>query len=233
MTAIQETNEKLRDRSRPVRKNKARQAALVGNFQRYFNKFVAACESSSLFNIHGGTLERPLSLGAGAPSYNNSSYAYLGLSARAALAAAPTGARRRYLRWVLLSPRELGELSVYMQVFPDDVILMFARQSASSVAENENRSLAHVHSWGINNKLREIRPLNLTIDRKVTLTLHVAKVCKKATNTYKGIARAAKETCDLSPENVRTIYNAVIVYRSVRFVRLDTSDEEARRVNDA
>ncbi|GBP90791.1 Putative 115 kDa protein in type-1 retrotransposable element R1DM [Eumeta japonica] len=40
----------------------------------------------------------------------------------------------------------------------------------------------------------EIRLLGLTIDRKLTFIPHVAKACKKATNIYKGLARAAKAT---------------------------------------
>ncbi|GBP82536.1 Putative 115 kDa protein in type-1 retrotransposable element R1DM [Eumeta japonica] len=56
----------------------------------------------------------------------------------------------------------------------------------------------------------EIRLLGLTIDRKLTFVPHVAKACKKATNIYKGLARAAKATWALSPEIVRTIYITVI-----------------------
>ncbi|GBP93906.1 Putative 115 kDa protein in type-1 retrotransposable element R1DM [Eumeta japonica] len=56
----------------------------------------------------------------------------------------------------------------------------------------------------------EIRLLGLTIDRKLTFGPHVAKACKKATNIYKGLARAAKATWGLSPEIVRTIYITVI-----------------------
>ncbi|GBP78444.1 Putative 115 kDa protein in type-1 retrotransposable element R1DM [Eumeta japonica] len=56
----------------------------------------------------------------------------------------------------------------------------------------------------------EIRLLGLTIDRKLTFVPHVAKACKKATNIYKGLARAAKATWGLSPEIVRTIYITVI-----------------------
>ncbi|GBP96467.1 Putative 115 kDa protein in type-1 retrotransposable element R1DM [Eumeta japonica] len=55
----------------------------------------------------------------------------------------------------------------------------------------------------------EIR-LGLTIDKKLTFIPHVAKACKKATNIYKGLARAAKATWGLSPEIVRTIYITVI-----------------------
>ncbi|GBP88383.1 Putative 115 kDa protein in type-1 retrotransposable element R1DM [Eumeta japonica] len=56
----------------------------------------------------------------------------------------------------------------------------------------------------------EIRLLGLTIDKRLTFTLHVAKACKKAANIYKGIARAAKAIWGSSPEIVRTIYVAVI-----------------------
>ncbi|GBP78439.1 Putative 115 kDa protein in type-1 retrotransposable element R1DM [Eumeta japonica] len=56
----------------------------------------------------------------------------------------------------------------------------------------------------------EIRLLGLMIDKRLTFVPHVSKACKKATNIYKGIARAAKATWGLSPEIVRTIYVAVI-----------------------
>ncbi|GBP51310.1 Putative 115 kDa protein in type-1 retrotransposable element R1DM [Eumeta japonica] len=59
----------------------------------------------------------------------------------------------------------------------------------------------------------EIRLLGLTIDRKLTFVPHVAKACKKASNIYKGLARAAKALSvgqGLSPEVVRTIYITVI-----------------------
>ncbi|GBP60537.1 Putative 115 kDa protein in type-1 retrotransposable element R1DM [Eumeta japonica] len=57
----------------------------------------------------------------------------------------------------------------------------------------------------------EIRLLGLTIDhRKLTFVPHVAKACKKATNIYKSLARAAKATWGLSPEVLRTIYITVI-----------------------
>ncbi|GBP97547.1 Putative 115 kDa protein in type-1 retrotransposable element R1DM [Eumeta japonica] len=134
--------------------------------------------------------------------------------------------------------RELGVLGVYVQAFADDVVLMFSRQSASSIGEEANHALARVRCWGIRNKLRfapsktnsmvltkmlkyddpvmhmngeqinlvgEIHLLGLTIDRKLTIIPHVAKACKKATNIYKGLARAAKATWGLSPEVVRTI----------------------------
>ncbi|GBP86667.1 Putative 115 kDa protein in type-1 retrotransposable element R1DM [Eumeta japonica] len=129
------------------------------------------------------------------------------------------------------------------EVFANNVVLMFSGQSASSIEEKANRALAHVHCWGVKNKLRlaplktnsmvltkklkyddpavhmngkqislvgEIRLLVLTIDRKLTFIPKVAKACKKATNIYKGLARVAKATWDLSPEVIRTIYTTVI-----------------------
>ncbi|GBP24895.1 hypothetical protein EVAR_14229_1, partial [Eumeta japonica] len=50
--------------------------------------------------------------------------------------------------------RELGELGVYLQVFADDVVLVFSEQSASSIKEEANRALARVHCWEVINKLR-------------------------------------------------------------------------------
>ncbi|GBP91216.1 Putative 115 kDa protein in type-1 retrotransposable element R1DM [Eumeta japonica] len=58
----------------------------------------------------------------------------------------------------------------------------------------------------------EIRFLGLTIDRKLTFIPHVAKTCNKATNIYKGLARAAKVTWGLSPGIVRTIYIYIYIY---------------------
>ncbi|GBP65862.1 Putative 115 kDa protein in type-1 retrotransposable element R1DM [Eumeta japonica] len=66
----------------------------------------------------------------------------------------------------------------------------------------------------------EIRLLGLIIDRKLTFVPHVAKACKKATNIYKGLTRAARSgltTWGLSPEVVRTIYITVIEPTGVRF----------------
>ncbi|GBP75920.1 hypothetical protein EVAR_61739_1 [Eumeta japonica] len=40
------------------------------------------------------------------------------------------------------------------EVFVDDVVLMFSGQSASSIAEKANHAIAHVHCWGVTNKLR-------------------------------------------------------------------------------
>ncbi|GBP93126.1 hypothetical protein EVAR_68641_1 [Eumeta japonica] len=42
----------------------------------------------------------------------------------------------------------------------------------------------------------EIRLLGLTIDRKLMFISHVAKACKKASNTYKSLARADKDLGD-------------------------------------
>ncbi|GBP96370.1 hypothetical protein EVAR_65700_1 [Eumeta japonica] len=48
-----------------------------------------------------------------------------------------------------------------------------------------------------------------------------------------GLSPSSKATWGLSPEIVRTIYYRDRAYRSVRFVRLGTGDEEARRAKDA
>ncbi|GBP21528.1 hypothetical protein EVAR_12129_1 [Eumeta japonica] len=50
--------------------------------------------------------------------------------------------------------RELGELGVYEQAFTDDVVLMVSGWLASSAEEDSNRVLAHVHCWGVKNKMR-------------------------------------------------------------------------------
>ncbi|GBP26664.1 Putative 115 kDa protein in type-1 retrotransposable element R1DM [Eumeta japonica] len=71
----------------------------------------------------------------------------------------------------------------------------------------------------------EIHLLGLTIDRKLTFIPHVTKACKKATNIYKGLARAAKATWGLSPEFVRTIYITLMEpILVVRIVCLGTGD---------
>lgn len=56
----------------------------------------------------------------------------------------------------------------------------------------------------------EIKILGLVIDNKLTFNNHVAHVCKKATNIYKQLARAAKISWGLCPEVIRTIYVSVI-----------------------
>ncbi|GBP10273.1 Putative 115 kDa protein in type-1 retrotransposable element R1DM [Eumeta japonica] len=56
----------------------------------------------------------------------------------------------------------------------------------------------------------EIRFLGITIDKRLTFTPHEAKVCKKAGNIYKGIARVVKATWRLSLEIVKMIYVVVI-----------------------
>ncbi|GBP16329.1 hypothetical protein EVAR_9924_1 [Eumeta japonica] len=86
----------------------------------------------------------------------------------------------------------------------------------------------HISSVG------EIRLLGLTIDKKLTFIPHVAKACKKAANIYKGLARAAKgDVGSESGDREDHIYYRDRAYRSVRFVRLGTGDEEARRAKDA
>ncbi|XP_037966921.2 uncharacterized protein LOC119692015 [Plutella xylostella] len=71
--------------------------------------------------------------------------------------------------------------------------------------------------------VNEIKILGLIIDRKLTFQSHVAYVCKKAINIYKGLARAAKVTWGLNPEVVRTIYVAaiepIILYASSAWVK--------------
>ncbi|GBP78908.1 hypothetical protein EVAR_55947_1 [Eumeta japonica] len=41
-----------------------------------------------------------------------------------------------------------------MQAVADNVVLMFSGQSALSIEEQVNRAPAHVHCWGVRNKLR-------------------------------------------------------------------------------
>ncbi|GBP98225.1 Putative 115 kDa protein in type-1 retrotransposable element R1DM [Eumeta japonica] len=115
------------------------------------------------------------------------------------LPSGPGGSRQ--VRW-----RECrrGLQGVVYKAFADDVVLMFSGQSASSIRRNQ--PLARVHCWGLG--WRNI--LGLTIDKKLTFIPHVAKACKKATNIYKGLARAARATWGLSSEIVRTIYITVI-----------------------
>ena len=56
----------------------------------------------------------------------------------------------------------------------------------------------------------QIRLLGLVLDNKLAFNAHVTSVCKKATDIYKQVARAAKATWGLNPEIVRTIYVSVI-----------------------
>ena len=60
------------------------------------------------------------------------------------------------------------------------------------------------------NLVEEIKLLGLVIDRKLTFKSHVITQCKKATNIYKQLARAARVTWGLNPEVTRTIYIAVV-----------------------
>ncbi|GBP87870.1 hypothetical protein EVAR_61624_1 [Eumeta japonica] len=114
------------------------------------------------------------------------------------------------------------------KAFVDDAVLKFSGQLASSMEEDADQVLTYVNSYGVKNKL------NVTFDRKPTFTPHVTKVCKKAANVYKGLSRAAKVTWVL---NSYTFENHIHCrnrpYRFVRFVRLGTGYEKARRAKDA
>lgn len=58
--------------------------------------------------------------------------------------------------------------------------------------------------------VNQIKILGLTIDNKLTFNNHASLVCRKATNLYKQLARAARVSWGLNPEVIRTIYVAVI-----------------------
>lgn len=146
---------------------------------------------------------------------------------------------------ILLDPLldELEAKGVYCQAFADDVVLIFSGHKIDKIQDNANLALAHVHEWGVKNKLKfaphktnamivtkklkyvtpcmhmggteiqivdEIKLLGLTIDKKLTFNSHVTRICKKAANLYKHLARAAKIDWGLSPEIIKTIYVAVI-----------------------
>lgn len=49
---------------------------------------------------------------------------------------------------------ELQGLGAYVQAFADDVVLVFSGDSSQIVQSEANRTLAHVHKWGHNNKLK-------------------------------------------------------------------------------
>ncbi|XP_073961989.1 uncharacterized protein [Choristoneura fumiferana] len=57
---------------------------------------------------------------------------------------------------------------------------------------------------------RDIKILGLTVDDKLTFSSHASNVCRKATNLYKQLSRAAKIHWGLEPEVIRTIYTAVV-----------------------
>ncbi|GBP05733.1 Retrovirus-related Pol polyprotein from type-1 retrotransposable element R1 [Eumeta japonica] len=108
--------------------------------------------------------------------------------------------------------RELGELGVYVQAFADDVVLMFSGQSASSI-EEANRALARVHCW----------------EQKLTFIPHVAKACKRLL-ILQGLSPSSQgDVGSESGDREDHIHYRDRAYRSVRFVRLGTGDEEARR----
>ncbi|KAJ2946800.1 hypothetical protein O0L34_g12863 [Tuta absoluta] len=58
--------------------------------------------------------------------------------------------------------------------------------------------------------VEDIKILGLTIDHKLSFEKHVTNICRKATNLYKQLARAAKISWGLGPEIIRTIYVAVV-----------------------
>lgn len=58
--------------------------------------------------------------------------------------------------------------------------------------------------------VKETKILGLIIDNKLTFNNHVTHICKKSSNIYKQLARAAKISWGLNSEIIRTIYVAVI-----------------------
>ncbi|GBP15282.1 hypothetical protein EVAR_92276_1 [Eumeta japonica] len=134
--------------------------------------------------------------------------------------------------------RELRELDVYVQAVADDVIFMFSGQSASSIEEDANRAFAHVHDFGVINKLRFAlsKTNSMVLTRKLKYddpVVHMNGVgCNKTTNIFKGLARMAKATWGLSPEIVRIIYISVIepiVLAHAEVASNERADELARR----
>ncbi|GBP67259.1 hypothetical protein EVAR_47211_1 [Eumeta japonica] len=72
------------------------------------------------------------------------------------------------------------------------------------------------------NLVDEIKILGLTIDKRLTYIPQVIQACKKATNIYKGRNLAARTTCGLKLEILRTIYLANRANAPVCRVRLGT-----------
>ncbi|CAH2207795.1 jg27143, partial [Pararge aegeria aegeria] len=69
----------------------------------------------------------------------------------------------------------------------------------------------HIHMGSTEIKIvKEIKILGLLVDHKLNFNNHITEVCKKASNIYKPLARAAKIHWGLNSEIIRTIYVAVI-----------------------
>ncbi|GBP91350.1 Putative 115 kDa protein in type-1 retrotransposable element R1DM [Eumeta japonica] len=116
--------------------------------------------------------------------------------------------------------------------------LRFAPSKTNSMVLNKNLKyddpVVQMNSEQIS-LVGEIRLLGLTIDRKLTFIPHVAKACKKATNIYKGLARAGRVTWSLGlearPEYFGDLPNSVHVpeigYESVEDIDSQTMDRFA------
>ncbi|XP_068628034.1 uncharacterized protein [Battus philenor] len=59
--------------------------------------------------------------------------------------------------WTLLInplPEEVVKGGTYWQAFADEVVLVFSGQKAQDISSKANEVLAHIHEWGVKNKLR-------------------------------------------------------------------------------
>ncbi|GBP90798.1 Putative 115 kDa protein in type-1 retrotransposable element R1DM [Eumeta japonica] len=124
--------------------------------------------------------------------------------------------------------REFGELGVYVQAFAD-VVLKFSGQSASSIEEEANRTLARVQCWGVRNKVRFApSKTNLMVLTK-KLKYDDPVVHMNGEQISSGLARAAKATWGLSPEVVRTIF-IIVIEPTVLLSRSDCRDAVDREL---
>ncbi|GBP85083.1 Putative 115 kDa protein in type-1 retrotransposable element R1DM [Eumeta japonica] len=133
--------------------------------------------------------------------------------------------------------RELGELGVYVQAFADDVVLMFSGQSASSIEEEANRALARVHCWGVRNKLRfaPSKTNSMVLTKKLkyddpVVHMNGERISSVGEIRLLGLSPSSQgDVGSESGDREDHIHYRDRAYRSVRFVRLGTGDEEARR----
>ncbi|XP_068631992.1 uncharacterized protein [Battus philenor] len=96
--------------------------------------------------------------------------------------------------WTLLiNPllEEVANTGTYYQAFADDIVLVFSGPKAQDISYRANAVLAHVHEWGVENKLRFDNPLlNKGLYRQLCraaklaviepIILHAASVCAPA-----------------------------------------------------
>ncbi|GBP90777.1 Putative 115 kDa protein in type-1 retrotransposable element R1DM [Eumeta japonica] len=121
------------------------------------------------------------------------------------------------------------------KAFADDVVLMFSGQSASSIGGGQPR-LARVHCWGVRNA--EVRAIENKLDgadQKLkyddpVVHMNGERISSVGEIRLLGLSPSSQgDVGSESGDREDHIHYRDRAYRSVRFVRLGTGDEEARR----